>query len=203
MGSNFYYNNRSHPYAPPVEIKSRLSSRHSLRRRPDTSQGPTTHGTSTQSSKCGKNSLQASRVGKYLIFAKGLWNSSLHCAIDTETKREYACRLLSTDKYREYIAPYFQIEQHDNINKIVEVLLGENNAYVIFEPSYGDLHSYVRSKRRLKEAESCRLFKQIVETVNHCHQNGVILRDLKLRKFVFQNKERWEAIHFFFLGTLT
>jgi tribbles-like protein len=68
--------------------------------------------------------------------------------------------------------------------------LGETNAYVFFETSYGDLHSYVRDRRRLKEEEASRLFGQIVSAVDECHENGIILRDLKLRKFVFKDKER-------------
>ena len=110
--------------------------------------------------------------------------------MDVDTRKEYACRVTPINKYREFVAPYFEIEEHENLNKIVEVVLGEDQAYIIFEPSFGDLHSHVRSKRRLKEQECCKLFKQIVETVAHCHENGVILRDLKLRKFSFKDKER-------------
>jgi len=36
------------------------------------------------------------------------------------------------------------------------------------------------------------LFAQIVAAISHCHQNGVVLRDLKLRKFVFKDPERTE-----------
>ena len=130
-----------------------------------------------------------SKIGKYLILDR-LSGSSLHRAIDSETKQEYACRILEINRYREYVSPYFQIDSHQHINKVVEVLVGECFAYVIFEPSYGDLHSYVRSKRRLKEEEASRLFNQIVGAVCHCHDAGLVLRDLKLRKFVFQDKER-------------
>lgn len=191
MGSTFYCNHRVHPYASSSDSKSRLLCRQSssARRRPDSSQSNSTHENNSET-KSSSSSMQASKIGKYLIFGKNIMNSFLHCAVDVDSRREYSCRVLGLDKYREFILPYFQIEQHKNINKIVEILQGESHAYVIFEPSYGDLHSYVRSKRKLKEDDACRLFKQIVQTVSHCHQNGVVLRDLKLRKFVFQNKER-------------
>lgn len=62
--------------------------------------------------------------------------------------------------------------------------------YTLFERSYGDLHSYVRSRRRLREPEARKLFRTMVHTVRACHREGVILRDLKLRKFVFEDPER-------------
>lgn len=54
----------------------------------------------------------------------------------------------------------------------------------------GDLHSYVRVRKRLREAEAKRLFRQMCEVVKSCHEQGIVLRDLKLRKFVFADAER-------------
>uniref|UniRef100_A0A3B3ZDE1 Tribbles homolog 2 n=1 Tax=Periophthalmus magnuspinnatus TaxID=409849 RepID=A0A3B3ZDE1_9GOBI len=52
------------------------------------------------------------------------------------------------------------------------------------------MHSFVRTCKKLPEEEAARLFRQIVSAVAHCHDNGLVLRDLKLRKFVFKNEER-------------
>lgn len=68
--------------------------------------------------------------------------------------------------------------------------MGPKQTYVVFSPSHGDLHSYVRSNKRLNESEVCRLFRQIVNIVHDCHANGIVLRDLKLRKFVFTDPEQ-------------
>lgn len=54
----------------------------------------------------------------------------------------------------------------------------------------GDLHSYVRIRKRLREAEAKRLFRQMCETVKACHDQGIVLRDLKLRKFIFADEEK-------------
>lgn len=70
------------------------------------------------------------------------------------------------------------------------MILGDTKAYVFFEKDFGDMHSYVRSCKRLREEEAARLFKQIVSAVAHCHQSAIVLGDLKLRKFVFSNEER-------------
>ncbi|XP_029532238.1 tribbles homolog 2-like isoform X2 [Oncorhynchus nerka] len=52
------------------------------------------------------------------------------------------------------------------------------------------MHSFVRTCKKLREDEAARLFRQIASAVAHCHDNGVVLRDLKLRKFVFRNEDR-------------
>lgn len=108
-------------------------------------------------------------------------------------ERKKICKVFEISKYRESLCAYWQVDSHENISSISEIILGETKAYVFFERNYGDLHSYVRQKKRLKEDEAARLFHQIVKAVKHCHDNGVILRDLKLRKFVFKNKERTEV----------
>lgn len=54
----------------------------------------------------------------------------------------------------------------------------------------GDLHSHVRVRKRLREPEARRLFRQMCEVVKSCHEQGIVLRDLKLRKFVFADTER-------------
>lgn len=92
--------------------------------------------------------------------------------------------------YQESLAPCFCLPIHSNINQIAEIILGETKAYVFFEKSHGDMHSFVRTCKKLKEEEAARLFYQIVSAVAHCHDGGVVLRDLKLRKFVFNDEER-------------
>jgi tribbles-like protein len=62
--------------------------------------------------------------------------------------------------------------------------------YVIFDQFYGDLHSYMKEKKRLDETEARHIFRQCVEAVKDCHQNGIIVRDIKLKKFVFIDAER-------------
>ena len=83
------------------------------------------------------------------------------------------------------------MDGHSAINRVEQVLVAKQNTFVLFPPAFGDLHSYVRSKKRLRESEAIHLFHQIVSIVSDCHNNGIILRDLKLRKFLFANRERF------------
>lgn len=132
---------------------------------------------------------QISKVGKYLLLERP-GGSSLYRAVDTETKTELRCKIIDVNRFRETLSPVFHLPPHESINKIAEILVSDSYAYVFFERSYGDLHSHVRTRRRLKEEEASKLFFQVVNAVAHCHESGVVLRDLKLRKFVFQNEER-------------
>jgi len=132
---------------------------------------------------------QISKVGKYLLLERP-GGTSLYRAVDTETKTELRCKIIDVNRFRETLSPVFHLPPHESINKIAEILVSESYAYVFFERSYGDLHSHVRTRRRLKEEEASKLFYQVVNAVAHCHKSGVVLRDLKLRKFVFQNEER-------------
>lgn len=77
------------------------------------------------------------------------------------------------------------------------LLMSKGHRYSSISPllsilySQGDLHSYVRIRKRLREAEAKRLFRQMCETVKACHDQGIVLRDLKLRKFIFADEEKW------------
>lgn len=136
-----------------------------------------------------KETPQICKVDKYIILERS-GGGNLHRAINTETQEELACKIIEVNLFRESLAPVFHLDPHEGINKVIEILVSDSYAYVFFERSFGDLHSYVRTKRRLKEEEACKIFSQIASVVSHCHASGVVLRDLKLRKFVFKNEER-------------
>jgi len=134
-------------------------------------------------------SKNSSKVGDYILTDVNI-SSCLCKAVHENTGREYMCQYIEMSKYRETLLPYTLVSPNENINNIVEVLFGKSYVYFIFERSFGDLHSYIRSKKKLKEGEACKLFQQIVQVVRHCHSKGVVIRDLKLRKFVFADPNR-------------
>ena len=85
---------------------------------------------------------------------------------------------------------HMRVDGHPHINPVEEVIVGESLTYLIFPPCHVDLHSYVRMKRRLREPTARALFRQIVSAVHEAHSKGIVLRDLKLRKFVFTDETR-------------
>lgn len=106
------------------------------------------------------------------------------------TQEEYVCKVVLRKKFHELFSVYLSVGHHEHINQISEVVHGSKHSYVMFPRHYGDLHSYVRAKRRLRETETGDLFKQVMSAVHHCHSNGLVIRDLKLRKFVFKDAQK-------------
>ncbi|XP_064186885.1 tribbles homolog 2-like [Anguilla rostrata] len=130
-----------------------------------------------------------SRIGKYLLLEL-IEGDHVFRAAHLHSGEELVCKVFDITRYQESLAAYFCLSAHENINQIVEILLGDTKAYVFFERSHGDMHSFVRSCKKLREDEAARLFYQMASAVAHCHDNGLVLRDVKLRKFVFKYEDR-------------
>jgi len=128
-------------------------------------------------------------AGRYVILEPMEVSSLFHC-VDKHTLRNYVCKIVPTRSSHSVLSGYLRMEGNPGINCIERIFVGPRHTYVLFPPSHGDLHSYVRSKKRLPESEAISLFHQIAAIVNDCHQNGICLRDLKLRKFVFRDPQQ-------------
>lgn len=88
------------------------------------------------------------------------------------------------------LEPYSRLPPHRHVARPAEVLAGKQHLYAFFLRPHGDMHSLVRLRRRLPEPEAATLFRQMATAVAHCHQHSLVLRDLKLGRFVFTNCER-------------
>ncbi|XP_073840818.1 tribbles pseudokinase 2 [Musca autumnalis] len=96
---------------------------------------------------------------------------------------------------------YSSIYGHRLIREAHDIVpMDKQRTYIILAPVnnkssdapevYEDLHTYLRENHRLCETEARTLFHQICETVLICHRNGIILRDLKLKRFFFVDESR-------------
>uniref|UniRef100_UPI00398EBDC9 tribbles homolog 1-like n=1 Tax=Pristiophorus japonicus TaxID=55135 RepID=UPI00398EBDC9 len=141
----------------------------------------------SDSSPC--SSQAAARLGNYILLQTPQ-RDSVYRAIGSQTGEEFVCKVFDIKRYRDEIAPYLQIPAHENITAIEEIILGEQRCYVFLAKGHGDMHLYMRSCKRLGEEAAARLFQQIASAVAHCHDSGIVLRDLKLRKFVFADEQR-------------
>lgn len=89
------------------------------------------------------------------------------------------------------LAAYHRLEESpEYVNQVVEAILTPKIVYLIMPRHYGNVHTYLLEKRTLEEPEAANIFKQMVEAVQHCHSKGIILRDIKMGRFVFMDKEK-------------
>ncbi|XP_067410101.1 tribbles homolog 3 [Emydura macquarii macquarii] len=133
------------------------------------------------------------QIGPYILLEPREGGHSYR-AVHRHTELEYSCKVYPAKSYPETTAPYGRLPPHPNVAQVAEVIQGDQNVYVFFPPGRGDMHSYVRRCKRLPEGEAAGLFRQMAEAVAHCHDHGVVLRDLKLRKFVFVDGERTKLV---------
>lgn len=130
-----------------------------------------------------------SRVGPYLLL-ESCEREETYRAVHTSTQKQYTCQVLPLRGFQGRLEAYDRVGKHDNICALQDVVVGQDNLYVFLPDHHGDMHAYVRSRKRLDEEEAGRLFAQMLNAVAHCHHKGVILRDLKLRRFVFMDQYR-------------
>uniref|UniRef100_A0A3Q3WJA5 Protein kinase domain-containing protein n=1 Tax=Mola mola TaxID=94237 RepID=A0A3Q3WJA5_MOLML len=130
-----------------------------------------------------------SRVGQYFLLEL-CEGEETYRAEHAHTKQQYTCQVLPLRGYQERLAAYSRIGHHDNICSLLDVVVGQDRVYVFLPGHHGDMHAYVRSRKRLSEDEARHLFAQVLDAVGHCHRHGVVLRDLKLRRFVFTDRHR-------------
>ncbi|XP_046401936.1 tribbles homolog 3-like [Ischnura elegans] len=130
--------------------------------------------------------------GKYLL--QGLVEgSALYRCVDVQTREEYIAKVLCAEAGRAMLSAHLRMRGHPHVAPVREAVWAPDRRLVclLLPPApHGHLHSHVRSKRRLRESEARRLFRQMAAAVRDCHARGLVLRDLKLRKFVFADAHR-------------
>lgn len=132
---------------------------------------------------------QVVNVGDYVINISHTRNTNQSfIAYNNVTKEEKIAKILNIQDYTRLLSAYSVIGQHDNINNVEKIFVTKNKGYVMFKKQYGDLHAYMKKNQRLKETEARFLFQQIIQSVRHCHQNNVVVQEIKLKKFVFADQ---------------
>lgn len=71
--------------------------------------------------------------------------------------------------------------KHPNIVRLYEIFESEKHMLYVNELCVGgDLLTYVRKRRRIKESVAKYLFLQIIDGLRYIHSKGILHRDIKL-----------------------
>lgn len=129
-------------------------------------------------------------IGHYLVPLTALEGepTTTTTCLDSSTGEHLSCRVYDLKVFQSKSALFSSGSK--GVHPIREVLLTKDHAFVFTSRSYGDLHQYLKEKKRLTEVQAAPLFKQIVELVGGAHAQGIALRDIKLKKFVFADSAR-------------
>ncbi|KAK6633923.1 hypothetical protein RUM44_004530 [Polyplax serrata] len=85
--------------------------------------------------------------------------------------------------------------QHPNIVRLHDSIQEENFHYLVFDlVTGGELFEDIVAREFYSEADASHCIQQILESVNHCHTNGVVHRDLKPENLLLASKIKGAAV---------
>ena len=91
---------------------------------------------------------------------------------------------------------------HKNIIPIHDVYDMQHKVYVVMElADGGDLLEHIKTVEFIPECRARIVFRQILEGVKYCHENGVVHRDLKCENILLQGESNVKLTDFGFSRT--
>ncbi|KAK9303903.1 hypothetical protein QLX08_004507 [Tetragonisca angustula] len=120
---------------------------------------------------------------------KGAFSVVRRC-VQKSTGHEFAAKIINTKKLTardfqklEREARICRKLQHPNIVRLHDSIQEENHHYLVFDlVTGGELFEDIVAREFYSEADASHCIQQILESVHHCHHNGVVHRDLKVRR---------------------
>ncbi|KAJ8870284.1 hypothetical protein PR048_029305 [Dryococelus australis] len=107
---------------------------------------------------------------------------------------------IHSEKMKEYWRKKKEQQRKDEALKLACVRLHdsiqeENFHYLVFDlVTGGELFEDIVAREFYSEADASHCIQQILESVNHCHQNGVVHRDLKPENLLLASKQKGAAV---------
>eukprot|EP00182_Erythrolobus_australicus_P003336 CAMPEP_0185832958 /NCGR_PEP_ID=MMETSP1353-20130828/2394_1 /TAXON_ID=1077150 /ORGANISM="Erythrolobus australicus, Strain CCMP3124" /LENGTH=462 /DNA_ID=CAMNT_0028531195 /DNA_START=39 /DNA_END=1427 /DNA_ORIENTATION=+ len=130
------------------------------------------------------------KVGKYLIgetLGEGAFGK-VKLGKHVETQQQFAVKIIEKkDIAANSMAANVKREisimralKHPNIVNFHEVLISKSSLFIVMDLVKGDeLYELLRKQGRLAERDARRIFRQLVQGVAYCHEQGIFHRDLK------------------------
>jgi len=128
---------------------------------------------------------------------KGAFSVVKRC-VQRHTGLEFAAKIINTKKLSardfqklEREARICRKLQHPNIVRLHDSIQEESFHYLVFDlVTGGELFEDIVAREFYSEADASHCIQQILESVNHCHTNGVVHRDLKPENLILSEKPK-------------
>ncbi|KAG9432453.1 calcium/calmodulin-dependent protein kinase II isoform X1 [Apis mellifera carnica] len=122
--------------------------------------------------------------------------------VQKSTGHEFAAKIINTKKLTardfqklEREARICRKLQHPNIVRLHDSIQEENYHYLVFDlVTGGELFEDIVAREFYSEADASHCIQQILESVHHCHHNGVVHRDLKPENLLLASKAKGAAV---------
>ncbi|CAK1553736.1 unnamed protein product [Leptosia nina] len=123
-------------------------------------------------------------------------------AVQKSTGYEFAAKIINTKKLSardfqklEREARICRKLQHPNIVRLHDSIQEEHFHYLVFDlVTGGELFEDIVAREFYSEADASHCIQQILESVHHCHHNGVVHRDLKPENLLLASKVKGAAV---------
>ncbi|XP_046667370.1 calcium/calmodulin-dependent protein kinase type II alpha chain isoform X12 [Homalodisca vitripennis] len=132
---------------------------------------------------------------------KGAFSVVRRC-VQKSSGQEFAAKIINTKKLSardfqklEREARICRKLQHPNIVRLHDSIQEENFHYLVFDlVTGGELFEDIVAREFYSEADASHCIQQILESVHHCHSNGVVHRDLKPENLLLASKAKGAAV---------
>ncbi|KAK7329831.1 hypothetical protein VNO77_24011 [Canavalia gladiata] len=138
-------------------------------------------------------------IGKYRLdrtIGEGAF-SKVKLAVNSNNGQKVAIKVIDKHMIMENNLKYqvkreistMKILHHPNVVRIHEVIGTKTKIYIVMEyVSGGQLLDKMSYAKKLNEIEARKLFQQLIDAVDYCHNKGVYHRDLKPENLLLDNK---------------
>ncbi|XP_002734696.1 calcium/calmodulin-dependent protein kinase type II delta chain isoform X2 [Saccoglossus kowalevskii] len=132
---------------------------------------------------------------------KGAFSIVKRC-VRKSSGQEFAAKIINTKKLSardfqklEREARICRLLKHPNIVRLHDSIAEEGFHYLVFDlVTGGELFEDIVAREYYSEADASHCIQQILESVDHCHKNGVVHRDLKPENLLLASKAKGAAV---------
>ena len=137
--------------------------------------------------------ISKDKIGPFHIqklIGKGV-SSKVYLGIHEESKAKVAIKIFKKQSNLRFKASkewiIMKLFNHPNIVKLYDVFLKDEQSFIVMEYMEGGELYYQLTENRFDRSQLLSFFVQLISGLQHCHDHGVVHRDLKLENILLDN----------------